>query len=314
MLERVAVPAKGSATKTFIVNVRTPEFPGGKVRLNPRETEKEARAWDARLTLEFDGNVAVRAVKIEPVVVPTLFLLGDSTVTDQSGEPFASWGQMFPRFFKPTVAVANHSQSGESTFSAKAGRRFDKIMSLIKPGDYVFIQFGHNDQKSTDPDKEAKYKANLMDWAAQVKAKGGTPVFVTAMHRNRFENGKVRDTLGNFPQLAREAAAESGTILIDLNAGSRTLYEAVGAKGTRALFMHSEDYAKTDGTHHSPYGAYELAKIVVQGLRDAKAPIAAQIADDVPSYDPAHPLSESDYKVPPSQAFTTERPLGVNQE
>ncbi|MDC7683492.1 rhamnogalacturonan acetylesterase [Asticcacaulis sp. BYS171W] len=315
MLERVKVPAKGSVTKTFIVNVRTPVYPGGKVKLKvPREVEGEARAWDARITLEFNGTPAVRAITVEPVTVPTLYVLGDSTVCDQSGEPYASWGQMFPRFFKPTVAVANHGESGESTFSSKGANRFDKIISLIKPGDYFIVQFGHNDQKSKDADAEQKYKAILIDWANQVKAKGGTAVIVSPMHRNRFEGGKVNETLGNYPQMAKEAAAESGAIFIDLHEKSRVLYETLGPKGTMALFMHNEDYSKKDGTHHGPYGAYELAKIVAQGLRDAKAPVASEIVADLPGYDPSKPLLEKDFKVPPSAAFTTERPLGVNQE
>ena len=315
MLERVKVPANGSATRSFIVNVRTPDFPGGRVRLKaPREVEKEARAWDRRITLEFNGNPAVRAIRIEPVVVPTLYILGDSTVADQSGEPYASWGQMLPRFFKPTLAVANHSSSGESTFSSIGARRFDKILSLIRPGDYFMVQFGHNDQKSKDPDAAAKYKANLIDWAGKVKAKGATPIIVTSMHRNRFADGKVVDTLGEYPQRAREAAAEAGALLIDLHAESRLLYQALGPQGAMALFMHDADYSKKDGTHHGPYGAYELAKIVVQGLRDSKLPIARHIARDVPRYDPARPMPEAEFKVPPSMTFATARPLGDNQE
>ncbi|UZK67320.1 rhamnogalacturonan acetylesterase [Sphingomonas sp. M1-B02] len=313
MLERVRVPARGSATRSFIVNVRTPDFPGGRVKLKrPREVETEARAWDKRVTLEFAGTPAVRAIKVEPVTVPTIYILGDSTVADQSGEPFASWGQMFPRFFKPTVAVANHSESGESTLSATGAGRFEKILSLIRPGDTFIVQFGHNDQKAKAPDKEDKYKAILVDWARRVKAKGATLVIVTPMHRNRMIGGKVQDTLGNFPELARAAAAESGALLIDLHAKSRILYEALGPQGTNALFEHNADYSQKDGTHHGPYGAYELAKIVVQGLRDANAPIASEVLTDFERYDPARPLAEKNFKVPPSHTFASERPLGDN--
>lgn len=315
MLERVSAPAGGSVTRSFIANVRGPEYPGGRVKLKaPREVQTEARAWDARLTLEFDGTPAVRDIRIEPVSVPTIYVLGDSTVCDQSGEPYASWGQMLPRFFKDTVAVANHGESGESTYSSVAAHRFDKILSLIRPGDYFIVQFGHNDQKSTDPDKEPKYKAILIDWARAVKAKGATPVIVTPMHRNRFDGGKVVETQGNFPALAREAAAESGALLIDLHEKSRVLYEALGPSAAMALFEHTADYSQKDATHHGPYGAYELARIIAQGLRDAHAPVASEIVDDLPTYDPARPLREADFKVPPSAVFAAERPLGVNQE
>ena len=81
--------------------------------------------------------------------MPTVFLLGDSTVCDQPAEPWNSWGQMLPRFFKPEIAVANHSESGETVADSLRAQRFEKIFSLMKPGDYLFVQFGHNDMKAT---------------------------------------------------------------------------------------------------------------------------------------------------------------------
>lgn len=135
MVEAAAAPAGGSITKTFIVNVRTPALPGGGViRLKaPRESEQEARDWDSRITLEFDGtHPSVRSLTVDRVDVPTIYLLGDSTVCDQMGEPWASWGQMLPRFFKATVAVANHAESGESVSASISRGRFDKFLPLIK--------------------------------------------------------------------------------------------------------------------------------------------------------------------------------------
>lgn len=313
MLERVTVGAGKSTTRTFLVDIRTPAYPGGAVKLKPREAVQEARAWDSRLTLEFDGIPAIRSLKIEPAKVPTIYVLGDSTVADQPGEPYASWGQMLPRFFKPTVVVANHAESGESTFSAIATNRFEKIASRIRSGDYFLVQFGHNDQKSKDPDAEQKFKANLIDWVRRVKAKGATPVIITPMFRNRFSGDQAVDTAGAYPQRAREAAAETGALLIDLHARSKVLYEAMGPKGVDSLFMHNADFSVKDGSHHGPYGAYELAKIVVQGLRDAKAPIAKAVVDDLPFYDPGKPTPEIQFKVPPSIAVADERPAGVNQ-
>src|SRR5206468_3791890 len=110
------VPAGRSRRVSFIVNVRTPEIiGGGSVRLKaPRETTQEATAWDRRLSLEFNGtHPAVRRLEIEPVTVPTIYLLGDSTVCDQSGEPYASWGQMLTDMALPIIAIANHGESGE---------------------------------------------------------------------------------------------------------------------------------------------------------------------------------------------------------
>ncbi len=315
MVEPTVVPAKGSVTKTFIVNVRTPNLPdGGVVNLKaPRESVQEGRAWDERITLEFDGtHPAVRAIGVIPVDVPTIYLLGDSTVCDQMGEPYASWGQMLTAFFKPTVAIANHGESGESVSASIGRKRIDKIVSLIKPGDTFIVQFGHNDmkEKAKDPDAPAKYKAGLIDFANRVKAKGGKVVIVTPMNRHTFTDGKVTNSLQEYPQLAREAAAETGSALIDLNEKSKTLYEAFGEKESLVLFEHSADWSKMDATHHSPFGAYELAKIIVQGLRDNKLPVAAQVIDGLPAFDPAHPDKEADFKIPPSVSFAADKPFG----
>ena len=315
MIETASAPAGGSITKTFIVSVRTPMLPGGGViRLKaPRESEQEARDWDSRITLEFDGtHPSVRSLTVDRVDVPTIYLLGDSTVCDQMGEPWASWGQMLPRFFKSTVAVANHAESGESVSASNARGRFEKILSLIKPGDVFIVQFGHNDmkEKAKDPDAAQKYKAGLIAWANAIKAKGATPVIVTPMNRHTFQNGHIINSLEEYPQMAREAAAETGSALIDLNAQSKILYEAFGETGSEHLFEHNADYTQKDGTHHSPFGAYELAKLIIQGLIDDKLPIAQQVVDDWKTFDPSHPDSESDFHVPPSITYAIAKPLG----
>ena len=315
MLETVAAPAGGAVTKTFIVNVRTPDLiTGGQVRLKaPRESVDEARDWDNRITLEFDGdNPEVRAIDVEPVEVPTIYLLGDSTVCDQMGEPWAAWGQMLPRFFKPTVAIANHAESGETVSDSNSRYRFAKILSQIRPGDVFIAQFGHNDmkEKKRDPDAPAKYKAGLIQWIKAVQAKGATAVIVTSMNRHTFKDGKVYNSLEEYPRLAREAAAETGAALIDLNAQSKILYEALGEQGSLALFEHNADGTQRDGTHQSPYGAYELAKLVVQGLRDDHLAVAQQALDDLPAFDPAHPDPESAFHVPPSAVYSAVKPFG----
>jgi lysophospholipase L1-like esterase len=314
-VETAGAPAGGSITKTFIVNVRTPALPGGGVvKLKaPRESEQEARDWDSRITLEFDGtHPSVRSLTVDRVDIPTIYLLGDSTVCDQMGEPYASWGQMLPIFFKPTVAIANHAESGETVAASNARGRFEKILSLIRPGDVFIVQFGHNDmkEKAKDPDAAMKYKAGLIDWANAIKANGAIPVIVTPMNRHTFQNGHVINSLEDYPQMAREAAAETGAALIDLNAQSKILYEAFGEAGSVHLFEHNADYTQMDGTHHSPFGAYELAKLIIQGLIDDKLPIAQQVVDNLKPFDPAHPDTEADFRVPPSVTYATAKPFG----
>jgi lysophospholipase L1-like esterase len=271
MLERVRTKPGEFVTRSFIVNTRTPKFPGGEVRLKPRETTSEAWAWDDKLTLEFAGeHPAVAAIEIAKADVPTIYIAGDSTSTDQPLEPYNSWGQMLTRFFKPEIAIANHGESGESLRSFIAERRLEKIMSLIKPGDWLFIQMGHNDQKERGEGVGAftTYKSDLKRFIAQAREHGATPVLITPMHRLTFEGSVITNSLGDYPEAVRQAAREENVALIDLNAMSKKLYEAVGPKDAHLLF------APADTTHHSDYGSYELAKLIVQGIRETKMPLA----------------------------------------
>src|SRR5437763_1413299 len=139
MLEKVETQKGKFATESFIVNVRTPLIAGvGEVKLKDRERTTEWPAWDEKLTLEFNNShPIVDSIDIERVDVPTIFLLGDSTVCDQPLEPYASWGQMLTRFFGGGVAIANHAESGESLRSSLGAKRLEKVLSLIKPGDYL---------------------------------------------------------------------------------------------------------------------------------------------------------------------------------
>ncbi len=233
MLERVRTAPGQFETRSFIVNVRTPKIPGGgEVRLKDREKSSEAWAWDDKLTLEFtDSHPAVRALEVTKADnIPTLYIAGDSTSTDQPLEPYNSWGQMLTRFFTPALAVANYGESGESLRSFIGERRLEKLMSVLKPGDYVFIQMGHNDQKERGEGVGAftTYKADLQRFVGQVREHGATPVLVTPMHRLTFDAaGKITNSLGDYPEAVRQTAREEKVDLIDLNAMSKAFYEAL---------------------------------------------------------------------------------------
>lgn len=300
MLEKIHTARGESVERTFIVNLRTPPIAGGgKVHLKPRETTSEWWDWDDKLTLEFNGeNPSVRALEIEPATVPTVFIIGDSTVCDQPAEPWNSWGQMLPRFFKPEVAVANHAESGEAISSSLHALRFAKIFSLMKPGDYLFVQFGHNDQKDKATNALAVYQANLKKIVALTRAKGGTPVLVTSMERR---DGVEHDTLAGYPGAVRAVARSENCALIDLNKMSRTFYRALGDK---------VGFAFQDGTHHNNYGSYELAKCVIEGIKQTKLPLAADIVDDFGDFDPASPDDLSTFEIPASPTVSTVKPLG----
>ena len=209
MVENVAMRSGHCETRTFIVNVRTPKIAtGGEVRLKEREKISEARAWDDKLTLEFDGrSPCLCALEIEPIEkIPTVYLLGDSTVCDQPEEPWNSWGQMLPRFFKPEVAIANHAESGETLRGSLGAKRLEKVLILMKPGDYLFIQFGHNEMKERGPGVGAftTYKVDLKRFVEKLRKHGGIPVLVTSMNRKNLDaDGKIVNTLGDYPEAVR---------------------------------------------------------------------------------------------------------------
>ena len=242
MVENVRTSSDDLETRTFIVNVRTPKIStGGEVRLKDREKTSEARAWDDKLTLEFDGrSPCLRALEIEPIDnIPTVYLLGDSTVCDQPGEPWNSWGQMLPRFFKPEVAIANHAESGESLAVRLGAKRLEKVLSMMKPGDYLFIQFGHNDMKERGAGVGAftTYKADLKRFVDETRKHGGIPVLVTSMKRKNLDaDGKVVNTLGDYPEAVRQLADEEKVPLVDLHAMSKAMYKAWGSRTSARRF------------------------------------------------------------------------------
>ena len=299
MLEKIQIHPGTPAARTFIVNVRTSRISDAeKVHLKKRELETETVDWDEKLTLEFNGtHPTLRALVIAPTNVPTIFIAGDSTVCDQPAEPWNSWGQMLPRFFKPEIAVANYAESGESLKSSLGAKRFDKIFSLMKKGDYLFVQFGHNDQKDKAANALEIYKANLKKIVARTRELGGTPVLVTSMER---KSGIEKNTLAGYPDTVRAVAQEENCALVDLNAMSKVFYRALDV---------DLDKAFQDGTHHNNYGSYELAKCVGVGIRQAKLPLAKSIVVDF-SFDPAQPDAVNKFEMPASPTVSKEQPLG----
>jgi len=304
-LDQHPIAAGKSFTIAFNVNVRTatiaPAAAADKpleVRLKPREIG--ALDWDEKLTLEFNGDhPSVRSIAIEPANVPTVYLAGDSTVVDQDKEPWAAWGQMIPLFFNDRISIANEAESGETIKSFVGERRLPKIMSTIRPGDYLMIQFGHNDQKpgSGYVPAETDFKTYLLDYITQARAHGATPILVTPMNRRNFDaNGKIVQTLGDYPAALREVAKEQHLALIDLNASSKILFETMGDAGTLHAFVHypantfpNQPDELKDDTHFNAYGAYELARMVIQSIRDQHLPLERYLRLPIPPFDPSHP-------------------------
>jgi lysophospholipase L1-like esterase len=319
MLENVHTEPGQFITKTFIVNIKDRKINNGKqVSLKPRELTK--LDWDNKLTLEFDLKPAVDAIEIKKVTNQiTVFLAGNSTVVNQDDEPWASWGQMIPRFFKPGVVIANHAESGLTLGSFIGSKRLEKVLSVMKPGDYLFIEFGHNDQKEKGPNDGAykSYTERLKFFVSETKKKGGIPVIVTSTSRRSFgAAGKIENSLGDYPEAARQVAKQENVALIDLNAMTTNMWEALGTENSTKAFVHypansypGQTAALADNTHFNPYGAYEIAKCIIQGIKDNKLGITKYLVD-VPAFNPANPDAVSAFYWPESPKSTVVKPDG----
>ncbi|PSJ38348.1 rhamnogalacturonan acetylesterase [Allosphingosinicella deserti] len=318
MVEDVRTRAGKTETRSFVVNVRTPALPappenapgGTAVRLKPREIG--SATWDDRLTLEILGAAPrVTAIDVEAVDVPTLYLAGDSTVTDQQAEPAASWGQMLTRFVGPDIAVANHAESGETMKSFLSELRLDKMLSRMQAGDWLIIQFGHNDQKTQWPQTYVEagttYKAYLRAFIAEARRRGATPILATSPERRNFDAARrIMPSHGDYPEAVRQVAREEQIGLIDLTAMTIAFYEALGPDRAPLAF---NDGGK-DKTHHNAYGAYELARMVAAGLANADPRLGALLLPEARHYDPARPAPPETFQLPASGLRSDIRPDG----
>jgi lysophospholipase L1-like esterase len=167
------------------------------------------------------------------------------------------------------------------------------------------MQFGHNDQKPNAVSLD-DYKKLLSDYIVQTRAKGATPVLVTSMNRRTFDaEGKITNSLGGYPDAMRQVAADQRVALIDLNAMSKTLFEAMGPEESIKAFMHypanafpNQTEAISDNTHFNKYGAYELARCVVHGIRAAKLPLRKLLTKDAGDLNPAQPDPRATFDLP----------------
>lgn len=325
MVEKAKTKNGKFATAEFTVHVKDStirmQHGNSKVRLKPRE--HEYLHWDDKLTLEFNNTASkVCAVEITRVEnVPTVFLAGNSTVVDQAHEPWAAWGQMIPAFFQPgKIVIANYAESGETLKAFKGARRLEKIWSMSKPGDYLFIEFAHNDQKpgGNHLDPFTTYKQTLKEWIAEARKRNITPVLVTSMNRRSFDStGRITNSLGDYPEAVRQTAKEEGAAFVDLNAMSKELYEALGVEGSIKAFVHfpantypNQPKDVKDNTHFSTYGAYQLAKCVVKGIRENLPVLAQLLKKDLPKYNPSKPDDATAWNLPKSSFVGLVKPDG----
>ncbi len=287
-----------------------------------KKNERGKLNWDNNLSFEFCGpSPCVKKIEIEKTEkATTVFLCGNSTVVDQDHEPWASWGQMIPRFFNKNICFANYAESGESSNSFIAVGRLEKILTQIKPGDYIFMEFGHNDQKQKGDDK-GPYKhftKSLKYYIDEARKRGAIPVLVTPTQRRFFEkDGTIKDTHGEFPVAMRKLAQEEGVYLIDLHKKTTALYEVLGEEDSKKAFVHypansfpGQDKALADNTHFNPYGAYQIAKCVIEGMREQKIPLIKSLSKDYKKYNQTKPDLVDDFKWDVSDNIDMTKPDG----
>jgi len=211
-----------------------------------------------------------------------VFLIGDSTLANKApgDAPETGWGMILQDYFESEkVTVQNHALNGRSTKSFINEGRWTKVLKDMKSGDWVFMQFGHNDSKDKDTSRYAAantdYKKNLIRFINETRAKGGKPVVITPVMRRRFdEKGVFFDTHGDYPSAVKAVAKELNVPIIDLHATSREAITALGPEGSKALFIHLEGgfYTKfpkgiVDDTHSSRYGASVMASLIAEDIK-----------------------------------------------
>jgi len=225
--------------------------------------------------------LAPAALADEPI---TVFIAGDSTAANkaENKRPETGWGeQLQKRFDEKRVRVDNHAANGRSTRTFISEGRWQTLIDKVKAGDYVLIQFGHNDESPqkvnayTPPDD---FRHNLERFIAEVRAKKATPVLLTPVMRRRFDkDGKFYDTHGEYPDLTRRVAAEQKVALIDMHRLSEKVLVKYGPEESRKLFLQlkpgeNPNYPEgvEDNTHFSPLGADIMAALAVDGMRELK--------------------------------------------
>lgn len=223
---------------------------------------------------------------------PTIYGIGDSTMANKTKpeeNPERGWGQMLPLFFNDNITIDNRAVNGRSTRSFINEKRWDAIYKILKPGDYVFIQFGHNDQKEKDSTRytnpHTAYRHNLIRFVKETREKGATPILFSSIVRRNFnENGVLISTHGDYPLETRLVAQEYNVPFIDMEYYSELLEQSYGPEKSKQLHLHfkageipyyKED--KADDTHLGVKGATAIAKIAVEELIKTKLDIVKYI-------------------------------------
>jgi lysophospholipase L1-like esterase len=211
----------------------------------------------------------------------TIFMIGDSTMADKPvipANPERGWGQLLPLYFQDGVRIENHAVNGRSTKSFIDQNRWQTVTNRLRPGDYVIIQFGHNDEKIKDPRRYTEpfggFKTNLARFIRESRAHDATPILATPIARRKFDDhGKLVDTHGDYVKAVREVAREQPAPLLEMNTPSAKLLADMGPERSKKLFDWIEpgEFERypdglTDDTHLNAYGACRMCDFAVSEI------------------------------------------------
>lgn len=282
MLDRITLAGGVFSRQTVSLRRMETKSVNGSVTMSIKDREKDYRTWDKKLTFVISGKApAVAGIEIKRNDnVTTLWLCGNSTVVDQMTAPWAGWGQMAPGFFKSSLAIANYAESGLTASGFYSMKRLAKILSEVKKGDFVTVQFAHNDQKNQNDVNN--YEATLTKYANDIKAKGAIPLFVTSTARQNETDPKT--AVGGLPERMRALGKKLGVTVLDLNQHSITLGKALGGNKEK-MYM----YTASDKTHFCEYGAYELARANIEEIKAKVPELAKHLRDDHEAFDSSKP-------------------------
>lgn len=230
-----------------------------------------------------------------PMAPPVIHMVGDSTMADRPDpekNPYRGWGQLLHRFLDDSVVVRNHAVNGRSSKSFIDEGKWAAVLGELHPGDYVIIQFGHNDEKIGDPtrytDPAGSFRDNLRRYVRETRARGATPILCTPIARRSFDStGTLRATHGDYPRATREVATELRVPLLDLDRSTSALLTDAGPEGSKRLFGWAEPGTNAmypgglkDDTHLSLAGATEVARLAARALRATGLPVARHLLPD----------------------------------
>lgn len=226
-----------------------------------------------------------------PTEKPVVYLVGDSTMSDKriSSYPETGWGMPFPYYLNDKIEVENHARNGRSTRTFVEEGRWDTIKETLKEGDFVLVQFGHNDEvptksRYTPPEQ---YQAFLRQYVSETRAHGAHPILLTPITRRQFnDQGIVKETHEQYSALMREVAEDENVPLIDMDRKSQAMLTDIGEEKSALLFLQLEpgqnpNYPEgiTDNTHFNETGARMMAELVLQGLQELDHELATYIVE-----------------------------------